>query len=219
MKSYIPDWIAPIKNDWLTAGQFDGIFRIKNDLILAGGLIRKLRLPHKKIASTGAAGFKNLYQVKEVIARLSAHGYEIDKPIEIKKVESKTVFIKDQPPSIKEARLLSEISSLKNEIQNLEKKLNENFDEANKFAMMLLKAKQPSHDMGVYFLCDPQKIVYVGMSATSVSKRIEGRANLMDSVKMIKCGTKQECLFLEKLFIKFLRPVGNTQHNEGKIAA
>lgn len=213
LKSYIPEELMQFKNEWLTMRSFERICYFEKDgegrsspYVLRKLNMRPVKRPHQNVS-----GYVQFWNFKEALARAAAHGYEC-------KALSEVPVVDDRPPQVRVVES-PDVYDLRQRCKTLELRLDEAeselvdlrqmVEESKRMVRMALEAKPIANEPGVYFLCDDKEVVYVGMSAVSVTERVEGRAQLMRLTKMIPARTKTECADLERKWIKFLKPRAN----------
>lgn len=201
----------------MTAGAMSKLFclDIGGRLVLPTYLISEAGIEGKKLPHHTSLGYRTLYQLKRILVAARARNYKIIKPeTDGGSISQNNVMI----DRLQLNRYIHRISELEKLIQ---KQARQHLEEVEALSLknhntatLLLSATAILDAPGVYFLCNGDEVVYVGMSRTSVLGRVNGRANLCDKAYMIET-SKEDAPTIEQKFIRMLRPKGNIQHNQG----
>lgn len=208
---YIPEFLYDIRKDWMSLGVMDKKMRLEaadGSIARLNYIAQRMKLTGKRVTSENSR-FATYYQVKSVVARARAHGFV---PVEPPKT------IEEPPPKVAEETTIPTMGNKfywerERQLLSLKKQvhaLSEQVDSLNAIISEALLAEPITDAPGVYFLCNRGKVVYVGKSETSVTSRIQGRANLVEYARMIPCDNPKEIAEMEKRWVKRLLPPGNT---------
>lgn len=214
MTKAIPEWLQPLKNEWLSATKLSKIFHKDyggSFLSWFNGVksrCRKVSIPCK----TGASDVSTHYLVKNVWAMSQAHGV-ILLPTP---VSDPAQFIETLQKENEHLRSVADSAlRLLNIERNAHQKTRLQVDDIlpkHSITALLVKAHEPRPIAGVYFLVCDDEIVYVGQSKNVLS-RMSGHADKrFNTVKMIPVG-EEGLLSTERMMIKILKPRYNRMHN------
>lgn len=208
-RQYIPEWLEPHKNHWLTTTGLNKIIRFKKDdeFFEPHYLVNHFKIPNVKKEAKTSTGYKRLYLVKQVVVMLKVHGYEVAElpPEPVVKFVERIVDNRTDRYRVDIAE--TRVTALQQDLMDTQEQLGF----ARTMVRWALSAKPVNDEPGVYFLCNEREVVYVGKASKSVKDRVNGRANLVSLAKMLP----MENVNLdeaERRWIKFLKPKGNTQH-------
>ena len=216
MNRTIPEWLQPLKNEWLSASKLSKIFHKESGgsfLSWFNGVkvrCRKVSIPCK----SGASDVSTHYLVKHVWSMAQAHNVMLlptpasDPAKFIETLQKENEHLRSAADSA--LRLL-------NIERNAHQKTRLQVDDLlpkNSVTALLVKAHEPRPIAGVYFLVCDDEIVYVGQSKNVLS-RMSGHADKrFNTVKMIPVG-EDRLLSTERMMIEILRPRYNKMHNGG----
>lgn len=222
---YIPEWLYPMRREWMTLGAMEKLFDLQDKegvQIKVGTLVNKYAIPRQKISGQLPHGYKLVARIVDVLPIAKAHGYT---PIE--KLEEITPIL---PPSPSPNEHIGKIAALLHTAEYAVRDKKSAVQERDELAFKVTKLEQQNKDLrgaivaalrvkpisgkaGVYFLCNQEEVVYVGMSKTSVEDRVAGRANLVEFACMLEVKEAKNICSEETKWIRLLRPKGNTMHN------
>ena len=227
VSEYIPAWLHAVRRDWVTLGAMEKLFDLQDKegvRIKVGTLINKYAIPRRKISGRPPYGFKWVARIVDVLPIIKVHGYT---PIEKLKEATPTPLPNPSPNEhigtiaalmhraeyAVQTRddLLFKVTNLERQVTKLEQ---QNKDLCSAIAVAL-QVKPIANKAGIYFLCNKDEVVYVGMSKTSVAERVNGRAKLVDFTCMLEIEEIKNICSEEAKWIRLLRPKGNTNHNLG----
>ena len=206
---YIPEWLYPMRREWMTLGAMEKLFDLQDKEGVqskVGTLVNKYAIPRQKISGRPPYGYKLVARIVDVLPIAKAHGYT---PIE--KLEEITPIL---PPSPSPNKHIDKIAvQERDELAFKVTKLEQQNKDLRSAIVAALRVKPISGKAGVYFLCNQEEVVYVGMSKTSVEDRVAGRANLVEFACMLEVEEAKNICSEETKWIRLLKPKGNTMHN------
>lgn len=206
MKQYpIPDWLAPRKNEWLSAGAIGKVFTV--DGKSAQNFISERRDSGVLGGRRDDRGFV-YYQVKRVYAAARAHNVPIDRVDQEELSAVQQLAICRTRLDSYEKDLDSQRAQIIDNVLEL-KELRGRIDDVVA-ALSCLPAE--TDQRGVYFVFGPAGVAYIG-SADNVRSRLSHPAFGLIDVRVLPVGDTADHREIEEVFIRLLRPPMNKMHN------